>query len=812
MAPVFLSDASASMGAFFTRLTKTIFAKKLMAALLLLFMAAGLAWHCRFSLLPYFCDDPLPLIERHFSSGGALTDRHGKILRVFADVRGDFSVYIPLASHSPDLLQAILTAEDRNFYQHPGFDFFAILRAAWQNLTNKRIVSGASTISQQLIRVVDPGPRTLTTKIRELLMALRLEGSLSKAQILERYLNAVSMFGNVRGINMAALLLFGKSPDMLNLAESATLAAAIQAPGRLDPFSQKGNIRLLARRNWVLAEMRRTGIIAESTLVSARNSTIPSWRKPRPFNAPHFCDLVLAQHSPLKGTRKTTIDMTLQNLLVGTLKSHLPRLMKKGALQAGGMIVDSTTLEILAMAGSCEYGPLAAGFNNVCLARRSGGSILKPFLYALALENGYFPSYVIPDTMQTFKTPQGEYQPYNADRRSYGPVTVRAALGNSLNISAVKMLNLLGIGDFCRMLVELGLVSNKPGAAEFYGLGLAIGNPELRMLDLVQAYGIFVNQGNLKSLKYFPDQLQSSSSIISPRTAYMIFDIMADPSARLFTFGNPAFFKTRSMTGLKTGTSTEYRDCWLVAVNSRFIMAFWVGNFSGVPTRALSGASACGPIFHDINDYLETRYQPAPVVAPEGIIRRAVCSISGQLPGPNCFMTGYEIFAEDGNLPEVCVFHRSTGEEHDLPADYASWLKHRRRFLDVDPFRLANQAETADPWVIKGLESGDAQLSVASGSFYSADKTRLARNVGIKIVSPHDGDCYVMSASHENYALLRAIPSEPVSEVIWLINGIEFIRTPPPYEAYWPLAKGVFRITALTESEIAAEVEIQVEH
>lgn len=800
------------MSSFFARLIKKIPAKRLVVAGFLLAIIAGLLWHFRCNLLPYFCDDPLPLIERHFASGGALTDRHGKILRVFADGRGDFSVYTPLASHSSELVQAVLTAEDRNFYRHPGFDFFAILRAAWQNLTSKRVISGASTISQQLIRVVDPRPRTLMTKIREFLMALRLEGSLSKAQILERYLNAVSMFGNVRGINMAALLLFGKSPEMLNLAESATLAAAIQAPGRLDPFSSKGNARLLNRRNWVLGEMRRIGIVEDNSFTSARKLAIPSWRRQRPFNAPHFCDLVLAQNISISGTRKTTIDMTLQNFLVSTLKSHLPRLMKGGAQQAGGMIVDSATLEILAMAGSCEYGPLAAGFNNVCVASRSGGSILKPFLYALALENGYFPSYVIPDTMQTFKTPQGEYQPANADRRSYGPVTIRSALGNSLNISAVKMLNLLGISNFCRMLVELGLVSDKPGAAEFYGLGLAIGNPELRMLDLVRAYGIFANQGNLRSLKFFPDQPQSSSSIISPRTAYMIFDIMADPSARLFTFGNPAFFKTRSMTGLKTGTSTEYRDCWLVAVNSRFIMALWVGNFSGAPTRALSGAIACGPIFHDINDYLETRYQPSPVSVPDGIIRRAVCSISGQLPGPNCFMTGYEIFAEDGNLPEICAFHRSAGEGHDLPADYASWLRYRRQFLDVDPFRLADQAETADPWVIKGLGSLEQRLQVASESINQTEKTGVVRDIGIKIVSPHDGDRYVMSASHENYALLRAIPSEPVSEIIWLINGIEFIRTPPPYEAYWPLAKGVFRITALTESEIAAEVEIQVEH
>lgn len=779
---------------------------------LLIFILVGLAlWLLRGALLPLLCADPVPLVDRHFASGGAYTDRHGKILRVFNDERGDYSVYTSLASHSTELVAAVLVAEDRGFFSHPGFDLKAILRALWQNVSNRKVISGASTISQQLIRVIRPQRRNLSTKVSELLMALRLELALSKGEILEKYLNSVSMFGNVRGIHMAAAILYGKSPEMLNLAESATLAASIQAPGRLDPFTASGNARLLRRRNWVLAEMFKTGHCSETQYKNAVAAVIPNWRRRKPFNAPHFCNLAAEIAGVPVGVVKTTIDLELQNFLYSTVTAHLPRLMKSGANQIGAMIADAHSLEILAMTGSAQYGPVAAGFNNACTARRSGGSILKPFLYALAFENGHYPSFVIPDTMQTFKTPQGEYIPFNADRHSYGPVTIRSALGNSLNISAVKMLNLLGVKNFYQMLVELELLAEKPGAADFLGLGLAIGNPEVRMIDLIRAYGILVNGGSLRSVKFFTDQKQQSRSVVSPQSAYLVYDILADPSARLFTFGNPAFFKTARSIALKTGTSTDYRDCWLLAVNSRFIIGLWVGNFSGAPTRALSGATACGPVFKNIMDFLETGYEVEPMKAPDGIKKMAVCSISGQLPGPNCPAAGEDLFAENGHLPESCSFHSGGGDVHELSADYASWIRQRKKHLDIDPFRLVNELEVGDPYQIAGLVRTGVQPEIASGPIVVQPAAQSGTWDGVKIVSPHDGDCYIMSSSHENYALLRAIPAVPVAEVIWLIDGSEFIRTPPPYEAYWPLVQGVHRICAITESEAAAEIEIKVE-
>ena len=579
--------------------------------------------------------DPVPMIEKFFSSGGAYTDRNGKLLRTVPNSQGDYIFEVPLEKQSKELIKAVIAAEDRNFYSHSGFDFLAIIRAAWQNLTNRRIISGASTISQQLIRICRPAPRTYSAKIFELLSAIRLEQKYTKKEILEKYLNSVCLFGNVRGTAMASLLLYGKSQTMLNLAESATLAAAIQAPGRYNPFTPKGNKALLTRRTRLLKEMLKAGLCTKKEYENAVNLPIPAYKKKRPFNAPHFCDYLTNTYGKPVGSKKTTIDLEIQNKLTQILKSHLPRVMKSGATQIAAMIADANTLDVLAMCGSVEFGPISNGYINGTIAYRSGGSILKPFLYALAFEKGFYPSYVLSDTMQAFKTLKGEYLPANASKLDFGPVSIRTALGNSLNISAIKMLNLLGINNFYSMLVELGILKYKENAANEFGLGLAIGNPEIRMLDLVQAYGIFSNEGCIKKLKCFVEDNNKPRQFISKESAALVFDILSDETARLLTFGNPDFFKTKIPTAIKTGTSTSYRDSWLVANNGNYIIAIWVGNFNGSTTRKLSGATACGPIFKDISEINFPKSFHIPQLNMGNVKKYDVCSISGMKPNPN---------------------------------------------------------------------------------------------------------------------------------------------------------------------------------
>lgn len=759
--------------------------KPIVRVILTIFILSVFLWLTKGLIANLLVPDPAPVIEAYLADGGSYTDRNGKLLRTVFNSREDYLYAVPLKEQSKELINAVITAEDRNFRSHPGFDFPAIIRAAWQNLTNRRIISGASTITQQLIRICHPAPRTYSAKIFEILSAIRLEQKYSKDEILEKYLNSVCLFGNVRGTAMASLLLFGKNPSMLNLAESATLAAAIQAPGRYNPFTKKGNKELLARRTRLLKEMLKYGLCSKKEYENAVNIPIPTYKKKRPFNAPHFCDYLIQSFGKPIGTIKTTIDLEIQNKLAIILKSHLPRIMKNGATQISAIIADANTLEILAMCGSVEYGPISNGFNNATISHRSGGSILKPFLYALAFEKGFYPSYIISDTMQAFKTLKGEYLPANAAKNDFGPVTIRTALGNSLNISAIKMLNMLGLDDFYSMLVELEILKYKQNAAKEFGLGLAIGNPEIRMIDLVKAYGIFSNKGCIKNIKFFINDKSESKQFISKESAGMIFNILSDETARLFTFGNPNYFKTKIPTAIKTGTSTSYRDSWLVANNGNYIIAIWVGNFNGSPTRKLSGSTACGPIFKDISEIKFPKSFYIPKIDMGKTKQFEICSISGMKPSSKCPAKGKEFFKTDiyESIP-LCTFHKADNFKHELTADYASWLNTRSMYLDADPYKLQKTNQ------VKAENKND--------------------KVVCKIISPHNGDTFVYSSFYENEIKLRAIPSQTVSEITWFIDGIEYEKTPPPYETIWVTEKGEHTITALIDDGIADSISIKV--
>ncbi len=767
-------------------------------------------------ILDEFVEDPMKYVSSFTSTGGALLDNKTEPMRLFADDRGDFRYSIPLASYSNLIQQAILTAEDRNFYSHSGFDFFAILRAAWQNLSNFRVVSGASTITQQVIRIVYPRPRILSTKISEILMAVKLEQSLSKKEILELYLNIIPTFKNIRGANLAARLLFKKSPDTLSPAEAATIAALPQSPAGLSPFRKKTNKRLSKRRNWILREMRKLGFIDQRQLEDSIKQIVPNWMKAKPFRAPHFCDLMAANYGNPNKPVVTTIDSETQELLTQTLKAHKQRLFSYGATQACGIIIEASTMKIRALAGSIEYGPISSGYNNGVTAKRSGGSILKPFLYALALEQGYYPSFVIPDTMRIFKTPQGDYLPYNADRKSYGPVTIRSALGNSLNISAVKMLNIIGIPEFFGFLNDCEILKFSKNAANYFGLGLAIGNPEISMLDLVKAYGIFINSGKLINLRFKENEKKESRQLISPETSFIICDILSDPSARLLTFGNPDFFKFDFPVALKTGTSTNYRDCWIVGFTQNYIVGLWAGNFDGEGTRNLSGSSACGPMLKQILVNLEGNTQGFGFYKPENVKKIKTCSISGQTPGPWCKHSGEDFVSPQTQEIPSCKFHSVTSGAHNLPAEYARWVQKRKTKIESDPFALENNLKLSDPYSLKGVSEDSTQATpTASPSskllvLKGPDHETLSAG-SIRISSPANNDQFVMSSAHENFVRLRAIPDSPVDEITWLIDGKEYLSTPPPYEAYWPMAVGEHRITAIANGIPATEIQIRIE-
>ncbi|MBF0501281.1 MAG: transglycosylase domain-containing protein [Candidatus Riflebacteria bacterium] len=797
----------------------------------------GLIFFAGGPILDHMVPNMAERVRAALNEGGALLDREGRLLRLFPDPAGNFRLTRPTKRFPRLLRAAMLIAEDRRFFRHGGFDPLAIARAAWQNLTHRRVISGASTITQQLIRLVRPRPRTLLTKCSELILAAALERRMSKTEILTAYLNLAPTGANLRGAALASLLWFGKDMRRLSPAEAAVIAAFPQSPTRLDPRWHKGRKRLMERRDRILRAMREYRVITDAQLRLGLEQPLPTKLRPLSWRAMHFVEWCIKQDGPPIGERVTALDLGVQGILERAVRAHRIRLSQSGATQVCGVVADARTLEVLAMMGSIHYGPVAGGFINGCERRRSGGSILKPFLYALALEHGFTAASSIPDTKQHFRTPQGDYLPENADRRAYGPVTLRSGLGNSLNIAAVKLLNALGIREFSELLVSEGILASSTEAIETYGLGMAIGNPEVRMVDLVAGYGSFAHGGQRVHLRTTPGPLITGQRLFSAETAFIILDILSDPSARMLTFGNPRFFQFSRPTAFKTGSSTNYRDAWLIAVTREHIIALWAGNFDGRPTFGLSGAVACGPILHDLLGELEAGDDGAWYARPANVVVATVCGISGGKPTPFCPVISHELFVRGTEDLPLCAFHTRPGATHELPPEYADWIERRRERHIPDPFALTgglypiNPLEAGElPRLSPGINilpaSGSAIASAspeapvtntpseATGTILirSRADTNDFRSAGrISIVSPHTNDRFVMIPGDENLTILRAVPTEPVPELIWLIDGVEFARTPPPYTAVWKLRRGRHIIGCIGPGEESAQITIDVE-
>ena len=791
-------------------------------------------------------------------------DRNGRELRFLPDSKGERTRWVKLAEVPDTVKNAFIAAEDERFYRHNGFDGVAIVRAAWSNLSKKRIVSGASTISQQVVRLVysektafpaedgerSKRKRTYRAKLREIVRSIKMERLVSKDVILEQYLNRVPMGNNLVGVDTAAQAYFGTSVKNLSASEAALLASLPKAPGLLNPYGE-GLPRLIERRNWVLGRMNALGLLPQGQYLLAKD-TIPRLRKLSFVSAaPHVVDMLLKQGVAGSSVR-TTLDLDLQRQVQEILASHGERLKYRGASQAAAIAIDNTTMEVLAAAGSIEYAEKNNGFNNGILALRSAGSSLKPFLYALAIESGVTAGTLLEDTERTYRSREGQYSPLNFDRKEYGPVTMRAALGNSLNLSAVKMLQRVGEERFYDMLRRLNLINHPERGPEHYGLGMAIGNPEVSPEQLATAFAMLANKGVYRPATYIlkskgpgaRGQKNEQRYVLLPQTAYILSDILADPTARALTFNRSRLmmdFPCR--VAIKTGTSTFFRDLWAVGYTTEYTVAVWVGNFDGSPTKNLSGSSAAVPLLADIMSSLYRQSEPTPFKRPNGVKRVTVCGYSGMKPSPYCPHRSKELFIVGTEPHETCTFHREDAKRHELAAPYAGWLYDKNRTGSAGRFRLAGfgddlntvfldpLAETADRWesglkprnitpakgvpvTTGGTKNDQAGRHYSIGESASDQMVQSTARDGseVRIIYPLDQDRFVLKHSEKDQRIkLQAVVGRPVSYVDWFVNGTWFKRTGPPYQVVWPLEQGNYRITAVTPSNVGDAVHVQVE-
>lgn len=535
-------------------------------------------------------------------------DRNGILLFESLDEASGRSTTLGLEQIPESLKTAFLSIEDKRFYEHSGVDFRAILRAVWQNISTGEIVSGGSTITQQLVRnlVGINQKRTVSQKVKESLFALKISRFFSKDQLFEAYLNTIYFGGLAYGVEAASWQYFNKSAVNLDLAESALLAGLPQAPNRLNPF--KHFDAAVKRQKEVLSAMLENNVITQDAYDGALEETLTlSYGSPSK-KAPHFVDMVLSDlgyGQSLTGSLSTTLDYGLQERTETILQSDLSFLSHRGIGNAATVIIDIHTGGVLAMVGSADFSSRSIqGEVNVATSLRQPGSSIKPLVYAAAFEKGWTPETVIVDEPVQYSTPEGlPYSPKNFDLTYHGPVTTAQALSRSLNVPAVKTMDFVGVSSFLRLARLFGITTFTE-SPEHYGLSLALGSAEVTLVELTHATSVFARGGQQIPLVYAVGKMPEPVRVVSAQTAAFLSAILSNNELRLPEFGeeNPLHFSFT--VAAKTGTTRNFRDNWTIGFTDDYAVGVWAGNTRGEAMEGVSGISGAAPIFYKLMNML----------------------------------------------------------------------------------------------------------------------------------------------------------------------------------------------------------------
>jgi penicillin-binding protein 1C len=618
-------------------------------------------------------DLPSPLADSTAEVSTQVMDRDGQAIRELRSKDGKLSSRLALAELSPAVVPALVAAEDARFYRHPGVDPLSMLRAACQALLERKLVSGASTITQQLARTVVPRPRTAAGKWREAAIALRIERSLSKSRILEEYLNRVEFGPNLRGIDAASRRYFDKPATQLDLAEAAALVSIPRGPTLYDPA--RGTHALLRRRNRVLERMVQQGLASVEAARLAQAEPLQLTRGLAQGGTEHLVQSLLsgALAPELRGERVQRLDTTIDSGLQREVAELSRRAARYGAdvgLSAVSVVVvDNASAEVLAYVGSPDFhAERALGQNDGARALRQPGSALKPFVYATAMTRlGMTAATRLPDLELRLPTPEGVYSPRNYDGRFHGPVLVRDALANSLNVPAVYTASRVGPGQVLELLHRAGF-SSLTDSAEHYGAALALGDGEVKLTELAQAYAMLARDGEFLPLRFYRRaklangaELSRSaprpSPVIDARVARILSDVLADDLARAPEFGQGGPLAFPFQVAAKTGTSKGFRDNWTVGFTREVTVAVWAGNFDGTPMTGSTGVTGAGPLFHEVMLAAMRGRTPAALLDHSGLNSVEVCDLSGQRAADSCPHRRHEWFTPGSEPSSQCDMH-----------------------------------------------------------------------------------------------------------------------------------------------------------
>lgn len=740
-------------------------------------LAAALGLVALFLLWPYRAD-----FSGTTQESTRIYDRQGRLMRIQPASGDTLCEPVRLAQAGDWAARAAVAAEDKRFYRHGGIDIIAILRSAFYNLVHGRVVSGASTISTLVVKQKEPRPRNLLTKMIEAHHAVAMERQMSKDAILEQYLNSMPFGANIRGVEMASRMYFGKSARDLSLAESALLMGLPQSPSRLRP--DRYPERAAKRRTYVLEKMKACGWVTPGEVDAAVAGGLPVvHRNPLPFGAPHFCDMILKRY-PAGAPWRTTLDLDLQGEASGILRTEFKEIGARGVKSGAVVVIDVKAAALRVMAGSPDYREAAAGQVNGALAQRSPGSALKPFVYAMALDQGMAtPQTLAADVPMSYHG----YQPKNFSTNFCGAVSVRTALVRSLNIPAITCVNRIGLTRTARCFRELGFSTlDKP--AEYYGLSIAIGTCEVTLTELANAYAALAREGLFVPLRCMENEtVGEGTRVFSAEACWMTADMLSGEERQFDVSGHTAD-TVLPRVAWKTGTSSGSRDAWAVAYNPDYVVGVWLGNPAGDPAPSLTSKAAAGVAFKVFRKLYPAGQSPW-FRRPEGLKTREVCAVSGCVPNPDCPARVTDDCIPGISATETCSIHRRLAEGGGEAGRVAEvWPAELERF-----FRTRGMADSRR----------DGQAAAGSG-----------RAAPVKIVTPSDHETFGRledTPAFKQELKLCAAAGAGAGRLYWFMDGTLLREADKDESVLWPLQKGRHRIACTDAAGNSDQVEIRVE-
>ena len=748
-------------------------------------------------------------IKNKYHSSTAVYSREGSLLRLTLSNDQKFRQWVPLNKISKEIQRSLIITEDRYFNQHLGVNPWSLLRAGWTTYFGGGRKSGASTITMQLSRMLYKiNSKSLPGKSFQILTSLWLEYLYSKEEILEAYLNLVPMGGNIEGVGAASLIFFQKRPSEIKWAEALLLAAIPQNPQKrtlLSRFSKElKDARLRIYQNVAdlipKTEQRLIDIDAKAASL-----------KTLPFHAPHFTENIL-RRSTGNYEVQTTLDLSLQKIFEKKLNHFIEANKKNGIKNGGILLMNWKTREVLAWIGSSDYfNKDINGQVDAVTSLRSPGSALKPFIYALAIEQGVIhPGTVLKDSPKSF----GSYDPENFDSEFNGPISAEDALNQSRNIPAVELVTKIKDPDFYQFLVNTGV--GIPRNRDHYGHSIALGGFELSLLELVELYAVLPNKGYISKGILSLDEkrkIKTPQKILSEEAAFSTLEILSKNDLSTRKFRNLRRMSSFPVSW-KTGTSSGFKDAWTLGVFGQFAMGLWFGNFSGESNRNFIGRELVAPLFFDLIDVIRlkngiTNESYFAWVPPRNVKKTSVCSVSGKLPTDNCKHRHSVTFIPGVSPIEKCDVHRQI------------WVSKKDGTLSCRPDPSKDRPIVFEYWSSDLLElfakAGlPRKLPPKRGNNCSALDFVSHAELGLhpEILSPREGSTYTLRSKSESDQLipLEANLDASSKEIFWFIDSEYIGKSFSNSALLWKARNGEFLLKAIDDLGRSSSRVLKVEY